>query len=59
MDRKGAQELARVIAKLERPVPTSAIGVSAPVESAAPIYRWFGIEPPGSDADEDAPDPRA
>jgi hypothetical protein len=58
MDRKGAEELARVIAELERPVRSSTLGASVSVD-AAPIYRWFGIEPPRGDADEDAPGPRA
>ena len=54
MDAKGAQELARRLgANAER--------VEAPPEplkaaDAAPIFRWFGVEPPQlADAEDEAP----
>lgn len=55
VDTKGAQELARLLEErhgvLPEPVPPPAVADL----SAAPIYHWFGIEPPQPGAGPEKP----
>jgi hypothetical protein len=46
MDRKGAQELARVLIERHGVVPEPAAAAPLNAPNAAPIFHWFGIEPP-------------
>ena len=46
MDGKGAQELARLLEERHGTVPETKPAPAVEAEGAAPIFRWFGIEPP-------------
>jgi hypothetical protein len=46
MDSKGAQILARRLALRHGPTPATDVPAKVHDPSAAPIFRWFGIEPP-------------
>jgi hypothetical protein len=63
VDTKGAQELARLLAERNGTMPEPEPPPPVTTSGAAPIFRWFGIEPNGEPAsrpavpDVDAPDP--
>jgi hypothetical protein len=50
MDAKGAQELARVLALRHGTVPDAVQAAPLTAQDAAPIFHWFGIEPPDESA---------
>jgi hypothetical protein len=50
MDVKGAQELARVLALRHGTVPDVVPAALLSAQDAAPIFHWFGIEPPDESA---------
>jgi hypothetical protein len=63
VDTKGAQELARLLAERNGTMPEPEPPPPLTASGAAPIFRWFGIEPNGEPAskpvvrDVEAPDP--
>jgi hypothetical protein len=58
MDRKGAQELARLLIERHGAVPESAPVAPLQNADAAPIFHWVGVEPPTSSGSDPA-DPEA
>ena len=48
MDGKGAQELARLLEERHGALPEAKPIPAVEADGAAPIFRWFGIEPPAS-----------
>ena len=46
MDTKGAQELTRLLEERHGAVPETTPPAPLLNAAAAPIFRWFGIEPP-------------
>jgi len=54
MDTKGAQELARLLAERNGTMPEPEPPPPLTTSGAAPIFRWFGIEPNGEPAEKPA-----
>jgi hypothetical protein len=46
MDSKGAQILTRLLTERHGKLPEAAPPPAVQDPSAAPVFRWFGIEPP-------------
>jgi hypothetical protein len=55
MDCNGARELARVLEERHGATPASLPRKPLRTVDAAPIFRWFGVEPASPPADEQRP----
>jgi hypothetical protein len=59
MDAKGARDLARLLEERHGAVPPVVSRKKVAADTAAPIFHWFGVEPPASQtADSSEPDDR-